>query len=604
MSWQWIDEVFQLRLFLKLGIIKDDEPQLLPHKYHYLFPNLARFVDGQFKAMQYNKPFKKWKKPVTSTDGDTFTLFEQSEFYHDTSDLPQIASVTQLGKVSSKLRRDHLKLYLNSEDTAMTSITNRIDILNNVLIYQLLKKKGDIFHTLIRHETNPQIHILQHQISFYDCLFRNEYLETIEDNKEWIYLNFAEDDYDPDEDCDIQENLNSMWGIQLETGVIEGTSGKFCIVCWEGDLIYSQMVICKCCKGWGHFYQCWKEKESWETVKEDEYEHTCKSCRRDCEDKHCDKHKVDENEEIFKMKEMERDEFIAECHKRSNKLIRTMEISAKMWLYGDRYSTMMKMKQSIDIGVMLCITNKVLDFRGKGQKEVADTWIQVLEMWGNDALADLCDDLIGSYPNKAINKEHVMGAYWLFKDKLLELQLSGVLKSSYKKFKKHWRRKTGYKGYWCMEYEVERLFFSLPNMYDGVQPYLRIYDICSATDAIEAKMERIGKSIKKMLKKRPDLDLIQMAKEIILMENLPSVGKDDALLERIAKLFLIAHRNRSPLIAKEIRKYIVSSVVDRYLYDEQHQEEYDDDLNDKLTNLFKEIRDKSAKVTIDLTNDK
>eukprot|EP01083_Nonionella_stella_P066090 173804_1 len=95
-----------------------------------------------------------------------------------------------------------------------------------------------------------------------------------------------------------------------------------------------------------------------------------------------------------------------------------------------------------------------------------------------------------------------------------------------------------------------------------------------------------------------------MAKELILMENLPSVGKDDALLERIAKLFLIAHRNRSPLIAKEIRKYIVSSVVDRYLYDEQHQEEYDDDLNDKLTNLFKEIRDKSAKVTIDLTNDK
>eukprot|EP01083_Nonionella_stella_P142719 442116_1 len=404
-----------------------------------------------------NKTFKKWKKPVMHDEENNDTLLDQSELYHDTSDLPQIASVTQLGKVSSKLRRDHLKLYLNSEDTAMTSITNRIDILNNVLIYQLLKKKGDIFHTLIRHETNPQIHILQHQISFYDCLFRNEYLETIEDNKEWIYLNFAEDDYDPDEDCDIQENLNSMWGIQLETGVIEGTSGKFCIVCWEGDLVYSRMVLCLCCKGWGHYYECWKEKRKWEQVNKDNFKYTCKACRKCKKDRHCDKHKVNESEQIFKIEVMSRKDFIAECHKRWNKWIKTMEISAQMWLYDPAtQNTIMKMKKSIDIGIILCIGRKIMHFRKKKQHEIEKTWISVFNMWGNEALSGLCDDIIASYPNKGINKEQVMKSYSLFKDKLLALQLSGALQASFEKFKKYWKRKTNYKGFWCIEYEVER----------------------------------------------------------------------------------------------------------------------------------------------------
>eukprot|EP01083_Nonionella_stella_P142720 442118_1 len=120
-------------------------------------------------------------------------------------------------------------------------------------------------------------------------------------------------------------------------------------------------------------------------------------------------------------------------------------------------------------------------------------------------------------------------------------------------------------------------------------------------DSVEAKMERIGKCIKKMLKKRPDLDLVQMAKEIILKENLPCVGSDDKLLERVAKLFLIAHKNKSPLIDKETRRFIASAVIDRYLYDQQHQEKYDDDLNEKLEELFKELQEK--RLPIDLTNE-
>eukprot|EP01083_Nonionella_stella_P002755 7912_1 len=101
MSWQWIDEVFQLRLFLKLATFKDEEQLLLPYTHRYLFPNLARFVEGQFKPMEYNKPFKKWKKPVMHDEENNDTLLDQSELYHDTSDLPQITSVSQLGKSSN-----------------------------------------------------------------------------------------------------------------------------------------------------------------------------------------------------------------------------------------------------------------------------------------------------------------------------------------------------------------------------------------------------------------------------------------------------------------------------------------------------------------------
>eukprot|EP01083_Nonionella_stella_P142721 442122_1 len=54
-------------------------------------------------------------------------------------------------------------------------------------------------------------------------------------------------------------------------------------------------------------------------------------------------------------------------------------------------------------------------------------------------------------------------------------------------------------------------------------------------------------------------------------------------------------------IDKETRRFIASAVIDRYLYDQQHQEKYDDDLNEKLEELFKELQEK--RLPIDLTNE-
>eukprot|EP01083_Nonionella_stella_P180973 646866_1 len=77
--------------------------------------------------------------------------------------------------------------------------------------------------------------------------------------------------------------------------------------------------------------------------------------------------------------------------------------------------------------------------------------------------------------------------------------------------------------------------------------------------------------------------------------------KDGRTMAQFTTRILIAHKNKSPLIDKETRRFIASAVIDRYLYDQQHQEKYDDDLNEKLEELFKELQEK--RLPIDLTNE-
>ncbi len=75
-----------------------------------------------------------------------------------------------------------------------------------------------------------------------------------------------------------------------------------------------------------------------------------------------------------------------------------------------------------------------------------------------------------------------------------------------------------------------------------------------------------------------------------MKENLPILGKDDKLVDRIGRYFLIKHNNRSPLIPSNIRKYIISSVVDRHIFEESKQTELDEKMNNALmSNLFKDI---------------
>ncbi len=178
-------------------------------------------------------------------------------------------------------------------------------------------------------------------------------------------------------------------------------------------------------------------------------------------------------------------------------------------------------------------------------------------------------------------------AYQLFKRKLKELCVSGLLQTFYVGFKKYWRRKTNWKGQWSIEQECERLFFSKEDLFKGIQAYLRVYDICSSFDVIEAKMETIGKDIKYMLVNMPNLDEAQFERQLILKDNLEKLGCNEKFVVRLVNVFLQFKKNRSPLVPK--RKPIVSQVVDRYLYDEEVRELDEKETMKLVTELLKKF---------------
>ncbi len=68
-------------------------------------------------------------------------------------------------------------------------------------------------------------------------------------------------DTDSSEETDDEtvENITKIWNETFKIGKIDGKSSKFYNVCGEGDLVYSKMICCSCCKGEGHLYQsdCW-----------------------------------------------------------------------------------------------------------------------------------------------------------------------------------------------------------------------------------------------------------------------------------------------------------------------------------------------------------
>eukprot|EP01084_Bolivina_argentea_P303146 523324_1 len=581
--------------------------------------------------MKYNLPFRKWKEHSVVVDEKEVA---QDELYQETSDVPSIALVNQLSgsqkslkKIeSSNARKIHIQTYLKHEERAQSQIYQRINLLNTVLIYKSIKEVSeDNFKLLIEGETNPQILILKNDIQFYDSLLYKTDRVQLEQKKKWIYeddnlevietynktnedgTDLDELEYSDDEDVDLDidndnidtdsseetddaiENINKIWGESFKIGKIDGKSSKFCNVCGEGDLIYSKMIRCKCCKGEGHLYQsdCWDEDEKkllWKNAKKEDYKYKCRKCK-ECK-KDCNEYK---NDEIFKTKELTRNEFISECHRDWTEIIKTMEISAQMWLYHDKNVLIMKMKQCLDINVILCIIEKIKYFKSKNDQFLEMKWNNVLKLWGKRALKFVCKKICESYPGKNIKTKAVLNAYDLFKTKIKKLEMddNGILDETYQEFKLFWKRQTNYKSYWTKDKEIERLFYSLPNMYKGCEPFLRVYDIGANTDCIEAKMERIGKPIKWILKTRPNIDLDQLAKEILLRDNLPDLGQADKFIERIARRFLLLHKNKSPLIPN--RKFIVSSIVDRYLFGRQKQKKKDDEFNEKIAELFASI---------------
>ncbi len=149
--------------------------------------------------------------------------------------------------------------------------------------------------------------------------------------------------------------------------------------------------------------------------------------------------------------------------------------------------------------------------------------------------------------------------------------------------------KNNWKGHWTIEQECERLFFSKEPLFRGIQPYLRVYDICASFDCIEAKMETIGKDIKYMLTNMPNLDETQFERQIVLKDNLGKLGCNDEFKVRLVNLFLKLKKYKSPLIPKKQRKTKVSQVIDRHLYDDEVRELDEAELIKFVTALFESM---------------
>eukprot|EP01084_Bolivina_argentea_P193918 332672_1 len=239
----------------------------------------------------------------------------------------------------------------------------------------------------------------------------------------------------------------------------------------------------------------------------------------------------------------------------------------------------MVMKQCLDIRIILLIVSKIK--RGKHK----DIWENILNRWGLVNLELFCDHIQESWPDKVVIKTEVFKAYNKFKQKIKLITINGQLDELHKRFKRYWRRQTNYKGQWTIENECERLFFKRKELFDGVQPFLRVYDIGANLDCIEAKMETVGKDIKYFLTVKGNLDQTQLKWELVLKDNLNKVGYEEKFIEKLTKLFLQFKKNVSPQVPN--RKTIISQVVDRYLHEKEKFQMQEDDVVELMCALFK-----------------
>ena len=116
---------------------------------------------------------------------------------------------------------------------------------------------------------------------------------------------------------------------------------------------------------------------------------------------------------------------------------------------------------------------------------------------------------------------------------------------------------------------AERLFNKMPNFFEGLEPYLRMYDIAGDFDSIEAKIESLGKYCKNLLVDRGSLDKEHFAYKLMLKDNLRDVGKNEDFIDKTVKMFLMFKKNKGPCIPKSRRKYLIFRVVDRIVYAER-----------------------------------
>ncbi len=405
------------------------------------------------------------------------------------------------------------------------------------------------------------------------------------------------DDYDDDIDMQNTENLTNIFGVNVKNGRLKATGSRYCNTCNLSNLFTEDqyMANCECCKGWGHLFKCWavdinvRDKDSYmKKLKTKSVKYYCPDCTNVCRNKKDDKgNKIHKNcnkyksDELYNIELISRDELIKYLHEEWNKMLNTLITAFDMWSYDpDRQEIMMEMKKCLDFRIILLIINKIASGNN------TEKWNKILKNWGIKSLSKVCSFIKNKWPQKRINMKEINKAYATMKDKLKQMNVDGLLEKSYQCFRKHWRVITKYKGHWTIEQECERLFFSKEALYDGCQPYLRIYDIVASFDCIEAKMETIGKHCKHLLINKPNLDDSQFDWELILKDNLGKLGDDEKFVDRLVNLFLQFKKNRSPLIPKHKRKTKVSQVIDRHLGYNEEQQLIEDEIIKLLNNLF------------------
>ena len=125
---------------------------------------------------------------------------------------------------------------------------------------------------------------------------------------------------------------------------------------------------------------------------------------------------------------------------------------------------------------------------------------------GVDQIEFMIDELLLKHPALKFNAYDVKQCYYNYKKILKMLVDRNILFRSHSIFAKQFHRKTGYKGLWCMNDEINRLMFGFVSLYSKCKPYLRLYQRYYMQDAIESKLEGILKDLKGRLQGRESLN--------------------------------------------------------------------------------------------------
>ena len=514
----------------------------------------------------------------------------------------QAKILTETERKYNLVRKKHITQYVELSQEARVEIQKRIEICNNVFIFKFVEAEfAEYLNVLLEAEENEFVLALKKSTSCYDALLKRTDVAEYERSglvKELRSICEKQAERAVESPLEI-ENLTNIWGDVVENGVMDGKASQFCNVCFKANLFTRDrfMCYCVCCKGWYHIFSCGgvngKQISDKQKYLKELEEWTCTLCEKKCfvvkqlgrkkqkVKQVCNEYKEDD---YFSFKIVEEEDLIETLHGEWDNLVKELLTGVDMWSYDAKKEAMvLVMKECFDIRMKIFLIQKI-EAAKESNKAI---WLKVWKAWGVSALRKFCSYISEHWPSKIINETKIEQAYQRFKHMLKHLVVTGVLQQSHNVFHRFWRRKTKYKGHWTLDQEAERLFNSMPILFEGLEPYLRMYDIAGAFDSIEAKIESLGKHCKTLLVDRGSLDEEHFAYELMLKDNLRDVGKNEDFIDKAVKMFLMFKKNKGPCIPKSQRKYLVSRVVDRIVYAEREVKLKEDEIKQLVSAAFK-----------------